>query len=430
MSEWIWQPDPEAVKCTNVWRFMQRLGFSDREEFLRYSTDCLESFWQELLKEIGVDWFQAYDRILDTTQGVEWATWFNGGRLNIAHNCLERHVATGGVAIVSESEDGAIRELTFAELQREVNRLANALHAVGSAEGDRVALCMPMVPEVVVILYACFKLGLIAVPVFAGFGAGAIATRLDDSSARLVFTADHLERRGKIIPLKAKVDEALEKCSSVDRCIVMKYRGEADPPWNPERDEWWHDFTRDRDDECPSLPMDSESRAHDSLHLGDYGQAEGCGPHARGGTGAGGEGDLPCLRPSTRRPVFLAVGHWLDDGPLDRPRQSQLRRHHLSLRRRARLPGTEPAVGNDRAASDHDVWRFSNCDSIVDAHERSCRRGHEFAAVCSGLPASPGTTCRIAGFSRTSAGAAVPSSIFPEAPRLSAASCSRFRFSR
>jgi acetyl-CoA synthetase len=191
-----------------------------------------------MMREAGIDWFRAYDSLLDTSRGVEWATWFPGGQLNIAANCLDRHATSGNIACIWEGEDGKTRTVTFAELAVEVNRLADGLAAIGLTKGDRVALVMPMVPEVITILYACFKLGLIVVPIFAGFGAGAIATRLADSGARVVFTADYGQRRGKLLPLKEKVDQALEKSTAVEKVIVCPYKG-GEIPWREGRDLWW-----------------------------------------------------------------------------------------------------------------------------------------------------------------------------------------------
>ena len=282
-------------------------------------------------QEIGVDWFRPYDQVLDTSQGVEWATWFNGGRLNIAHNCLDRHVATGGVAIVSESEDGAIRELTFAELHGEVNRLANALHAVGFGGRRSRRLCMPMVPEVVTILYACFKLGLIAVPIFAGFGAGAIATRLEDSVSAPGVHGGSPGAARQDHPAEGQAGRGAGEVLVSRTMHRSKYRGEMDPPWSPERDEWWHDFTRDRDNDCPSLPMDSESRAMHPLHLRHHRQAEGRGPHARGALAQMAKEIYLAFDHKDGGPVLLAVRHRLDDGPVDHHRQSQLRRNHLPV---------------------------------------------------------------------------------------------------
>jgi acetyl-CoA synthetase len=279
MSEpnWIWEPAQDSIEKTNVYRFMKRLGFADREDFLRFSSQEPEKFWDELAKEIKVDWFAPYEKVLDDSQGPEWARWFVGGKLNIAWNCLDRHargVAAARPAIVWEGEDGAQRNLTFAELYAEASRLANALRSLGLVQGDRVALTMPMLPEVVTILYACFKLGLIVVPIFSGFGPQAIATRLEDSGARVLFTADFLQRRGRLLPLKEKIDQAALSVSSIERIIVYRYKGQP-VPWNPDRDVWWHDLVKDQPDSCDSLPLDSEDKALILYTSGTTGKPKG-----------------------------------------------------------------------------------------------------------------------------------------------------------
>ena len=190
---------------------MRRLGFSDREEFLRFSVDRPERFWDELMREMRVEWFDPYHQVLDASRGPEWTQWFVDGRLNIAHNCLDRWANSGRVACIWEGESGATRTVTFADLLAESNQIANGLQSLGLAPGDRVALCMPMLPEILSILYACFKAGLTAVPIFAGFGAGAIATRLEDSGAKVVFTAPTITRRGKQLPLAEKLPGAVTK---------------------------------------------------------------------------------------------------------------------------------------------------------------------------------------------------------------------------
>ncbi len=262
-SEWIWQPDQEFIESTNVYRFMQRLGIGTWQEFIHFSQENIEEFWDEMVQELGIEWFQPYRQVLDTTRGVEWSQWFTGGKLNIAWNCLDCH-AGGPVgdrpAIIWEGEDGSTRTLNFRELQLETNRLANALRALDLNAGDRVALYMPMVPEVVVILYACFKLGLIAVPIFSGFGYGAVAVRLQDSGARVLFTADFLERRGRAIPLKERADEALAKGGAVKKVVVWRYKG-GEIPWTQDRDILWHDFVRGQSEDCAPLPLDSEMPA-------------------------------------------------------------------------------------------------------------------------------------------------------------------------
>jgi len=166
----IWEPSPEHIRETNVWRFMHRLGFSDREAFLRFSWQEPERFWGELMREMRIEWFAPYGQVLDASRGPEWAQWFVGGSLNIAHNCLDRWADSGRIACIWEGESGEIRMVTFRELHDEAGRVGGWLRALGLEAGDRVAMCMPMVPEILSILYGCFKAGLTVVPIFAGFG--------------------------------------------------------------------------------------------------------------------------------------------------------------------------------------------------------------------------------------------------------------------
>jgi acetyl-CoA synthetase len=290
---WIWKPTKAQIEATNVWQFMSRLGLRTREDFLRYSTAHLEEFWARLIEEMGIEWFHPYEQVLDQSRGIEWARWFTGGKLNIVHNCLDRHVARKNPAILWEGENGERREITFAELHERVNRLANHLVWLGLKQGDRVAICMPMVPEVVTMLYACLKLGLIATPIFAGFGAGAIATRLADSGARVVFTAEHLQRRGKRLPLIGKVREACERSPSVEHVILavsgdVSGAGGAGP--------------------CPTAELESETPALLLYTSGTTGKPKGC-IHTHAGALA-----------TTSKEIYLAFDHkpgdrffWLSD---------------------------------------------------------------------------------------------------------------------
>jgi acetyl-CoA synthetase len=252
----IWNPTEDWIESTNVWRFMRRLGLNDREAFLLFSRENPERFWHEMMRELGVEWFEPYRQVLDTSRGVEWAQWFTDGRLNIAHNCLDRWAQSDRVACIWEGENGATRSLTFTEVREEAGRVANGLRALGLSPGDRVAVCMPMVPEILSILYGCFKAGLTVVPIFAGFGAGAIATRLEDSGARVLFTAEFLERRGKLIPLAAKM-----------------------PPFNGHtvvlRTPSWDDFLGAQSAESPTLSLDSETRAFILYTSGTTGKPKG-----------------------------------------------------------------------------------------------------------------------------------------------------------
>jgi acetyl-CoA synthetase len=243
-DKWIWSPAPEQVRATNVWQLMQRLGFDDREAFLRYSSSHLEEFWDALAREVNIEWYTPYTRVLDSSRGPEWSRWFIDGKLNIVHNTLDRHTASDRTAIESPSA-----QITFAELASDVNRLANYLRSRGLAQGDRVACVMPMTPDVVTILYACLKLGLVFVPIFSGFGEGAIATRIENSGAKLVFTAEYLERRGKRLPLAEKV--------SGNKVIFSR------------------DLLDHQSDQCETVALDSEAPAMILYTSGTTGKPKG-----------------------------------------------------------------------------------------------------------------------------------------------------------
>lgn len=289
---WTWEPTDEWIQSTNVWRFIRRLGLHSRQEFLQFSTVQPETFWAELVREIGLEWFEPYQQVLDSSRGVEWARWFTGGRLNIVHNCLDRHLLKSNPAIVWEAENGDSEELSFAALYARVNALAEHLRSLGMRRGDRIALCMPMTPDVVTILYACLKLGLIAVPIFAGFGVGAIAARLADSGARCVLTAEHLERRGKRLPLLEKVRQAIERAPAVEHIVT-------DWPQRPSESAGRPIATEALDSETPALLLYTS---------GTTGPAKGC-VHTHAGALV-----------QTAKEIYLAFDHretdrffWLSD---------------------------------------------------------------------------------------------------------------------
>jgi acetyl-CoA synthetase len=252
----IWEPAPDFVESTNAWRFLRRLGFQNREDFLRFSREEPERFWDEMIREMRVEWFRPYETVMDSSRGPEWTTWFTGGKINIAHNCLDRWAGTGRVACIWEGENGSTRTVTFEALRDEANGVANGLRSLGLVEGDRVALCMPMVPEILSILYGCFKAGLIVVPIFAGFGPGAISTRLQDSGARVLFTAGHLERRGKLLPLAEKMPPGVEHTILV---------GGAD----------WDAFLGAQPAQTETLQLESEARAFILYTSGTTGKPKG-----------------------------------------------------------------------------------------------------------------------------------------------------------
>ena len=387
-SGFIWEPPRDFIERTNVYRFINRLGLATYQDFIRYSQERLEEFWDELARELAVDWFEPYTQVLDASRGVEWARWFTGGKLNIAWNCLDRHAdgpARDHPAVIWEGEDGSIRTLTFAELRCETDRLANALRRLDLVPGDRVALYMPMVPEVVMILYACFKLGLIAVPIFSGFGYAAVAVRLQDSGAKALFTADSLERRGRPIALKQKADEALAQGSAVRKVVVWRYHGGI-APWTAGRDVWWHDFVGQPEpnpEPGPALPLDSEAPCLLLYTSGTTGRPKGAVHTHAGALAADRQGDLPHLRPPAGRPLLVGLRHRLDDGPLGDYREPPLGGRHPALRWRARLSHGRALLADDRPPSRHHFWHFPDGHPAADAqggHWSRCLRSR-FAAL-------------------------------------------------
>ncbi|QCC58121.1 AMP-binding protein [Natrinema thermotolerans] len=274
------EPSQEFVESTNVAEFMETYGIDDYEELIERTTTDLEGepdsgvewFWDELVDYLGIEFYEPYDEVRDDSEGPQFTDWYPDGELNIAHNVVDRHAALdeerrNKVATIWEGEHGEVREVTYHELHRGANQVANALEERGIGTGDTVGLYMPMVPEVVSILYGCFKVGAIAVPIFSGFGVDAAATRIADSECSVLFTGDGFYRRGDPVFLKSAADEAIAEAGHVESTIVFDRLGSSDErnerqvPWDDDRDEWWADAveTAADDYETKSLPSSQES---------------------------------------------------------------------------------------------------------------------------------------------------------------------------
>lgn len=231
--------------------------------FEQYQAMCAEAekdpeaFWAKIAEE-HLDWFQKWDKTLEWD--VPFAKWYVGGKLNVSHNCIDRHLTTwrkNKAALIWEGEPGDRRTLTYFELHREVCKAANVLKALGVEKGDRVGLYMPLVPELAIAMLACTRIGATHSIVFGGFSADAIRDRMNDCTAKVVITADGGFRRGSPFPLKPTVDAALEDCPSVEKVLVVRRSG-GDVEWKDGRDVWWHDEMEKVDADCPAEPLDSE----------------------------------------------------------------------------------------------------------------------------------------------------------------------------
>jgi acetyl-CoA synthetase len=242
----VYPPSPEFAASANA-----------TEELYRDAEEDRLAFWAKQANRLY--WDTPFDEVLDWS-GAPVAKWFVGGKLNVAYNCVDRHVEAGNgnrVAIRWEGEPGDGRELTYAELLAEVSKAANALTGLGLAAGDRVAIYMPMLPEAIVAMLACARLGVLHSVVFAGFSSAALAARIEDAEAKLVITSDGQYRRGQAVSLKESVDEAVAGQRSVEHVLVVRRTG-IDTPWTDGRDLWWHETVEVASAEHTPEAFDSE----------------------------------------------------------------------------------------------------------------------------------------------------------------------------
>ncbi|MBN8724157.1 MAG: acetate--CoA ligase [Acidobacteria bacterium] len=232
-------------------------SMAEYEEIYQRAAKDPEGFWSEIAQDL--EWFKPWEKVLDWQ--LPFAKWFVGGEINISHNCLDRHLKTwrkNKAAIIWEGEPGDSRILTYQTLHREVCRFANALKNHGIEKGDRVAIYMPMIPELAIAMLACARIGATHSVVFGGFSANALRDRINDAQAKAVVTADGGYRRGQEIQLKSSVDEALEECPSVKQVFVYQRTKNQFVTMKEGRDHWWHDVVSNVSDICEAERLDSE----------------------------------------------------------------------------------------------------------------------------------------------------------------------------
>lgn len=240
----VWRPTPELINASRLKQFMNRHGIADLDELQRRSTEEPEWFWNAVLQDLAIEFYEPYSKVMDTSGGVPWTRWCVGGKMNIVHNCLDKRIGTATetrIALRWEGEEGLTRILTYGELWRDVNRTANALKKLGVRKGDVVGLFLPMIPEIVVAFFAIAKIGGIILPLFSGFGADAVAARLADAGAKVLFTADGIRRKGQLVPMKSTADEVALHGPSLRHICVVRRLG-VDVSWTPGRDRWWHEL--------------------------------------------------------------------------------------------------------------------------------------------------------------------------------------------
>jgi acetyl-CoA synthetase len=255
-------------------------SFDEYEKLYARAEADPENFWAE--QADSLHWFKRWDKVLDWEP--PFAKWFVGGKLNVAYNCLDRHLSTwrrNKAAIIWEGEPGEIKTITYLQLHQEVSRFANVLKSLGVQTGDRVTLYMPLVPALSVAMLACARIGATHTVIFGGFSADAIRDRVNDGQCKVVVTADGGYRRGSEIPLKDVVDEAVQNCPSIENVIVYKRTG-SKVSMKPGRDHWWHELTKTVNAECPAEELDSEHPLYILYTSGTTGKPKGI-LHTTGG---------------------------------------------------------------------------------------------------------------------------------------------------
>jgi acetyl-CoA synthetase len=242
--EIAWSPDAEYAGSTNTWRFMQEQGLSDFDDLVTRASSDPEWFWDAVVDFIGLPFDPPYTSVRDTSRGHPWATWFLGGGFNLSTACVDRWAARDPhrIAVRSQKESGELRQLSYGELLELVERLAGAMAALGVAKGDAVAVYLPMSLEAVASLLAVARLGAIFIPVFSGYAAEAVSTRLEDPKPKLMICANGFQRRGNLVTMKETADRAIELAGDIDHVVVVDYEPRDTTPMTGERDVWLHDI--------------------------------------------------------------------------------------------------------------------------------------------------------------------------------------------
>jgi acetyl-CoA synthetase len=264
--------------------FRAAANFKDEGVYERAAADR-EAYWASWAERL--DWFEPWHTVLEWNP--PYAKWFLGGKLNVSHNCLDRHVHGGKAdktALIWEGEPGDTRTYTYAELLDEVGRFSNALRGLGVGKGDRVTIYLPMIPEAVVAMLACTRIGAIHSVVFGGFSPESLSDRNNDAKAKVLVTADGGWRRGSVVPLKENSDEALKTSPTVEHVVVVRRGGELSDQvaakMQEGRDHWYHDLIADAASECRAEPMDSEDTLYILYTSGTTGKPKGV-VHTTGG---------------------------------------------------------------------------------------------------------------------------------------------------
>jgi acetyl-CoA synthetase len=273
-EERVFTPPPEFAANAHI------KSFDEYERLYEEAAENVPAFWAKQAE--ALDWFKKWDTVLEWNE--PFAKWFVGGKINIAYNSLDRHLSTwrkNKAAFIWEGEPGEQRTFTYQQLHREVGRFANVLKKLGVETGDRVALYMPLVPELAIAMLACARIGATHTVIFGGFSADSIRDRVNDCGCKVIVTADGGYRRGREIKLKAIVDDAAPQCPTVEHIVVYRRTG-SEIEMKAGRDHWWHEIIETVDANCPAVELDSEHPLYILYTSGTTGKPKGI-LHTTGG---------------------------------------------------------------------------------------------------------------------------------------------------
>ncbi len=256
----VWQPTPADLENANLTRFMRQHDLASFADLMQRSTADVAWFTSALLDFLEIRFYKPYSQVVDLSQGIAWPRWCVDGEMNIVHNCLDKYIGTpteSRPALIWEGEEGQTRTLNYGELYRQVNQAANALRSLGLGKGDAIGLYMPMTSEIVIALLAIAKIGGIILPLFSGYGVGAVVTRLADADAKALFTADGFFRRGSPVAMKPVADQAAAQLPGLQHIIVQQRAG-VQVDMRPGRDHWWHELVATQPEQAPTEVTSAE----------------------------------------------------------------------------------------------------------------------------------------------------------------------------
>jgi acetyl-CoA synthetase len=279
----VWRPTADRIDAANVTRLMRTHDIERFDDLVDRSIADPTWFWDAVVRDLDIEFSTPYEQVLDLSRGPAWATWFVGGRTNVAHQCVDRWAerTPEAPAVIWEAEDGEARVATYANLRERTDALARALVELGVQDGDRVGIYLPMAIETVVAVMACAKVGAIFVPIFSGFGPDALATRLADAECRVLITADGSLRKGAPVPMKQIADRAIEMAPVVEHVVVWD-RLDSYGSLRANRDHRWADLADPHGAPLDAAPLDAEHPLFIGYTSGTTGRPKGA-VHAHGG---------------------------------------------------------------------------------------------------------------------------------------------------